>query len=1594
MKVVIQVLELLCLICCLSCLSGQFVGSDSVDTLHTGWTITPEEKSALKDFYDRLNGTFWDWDKVLDVTRRWNFATDPCTNNWYGVGCKHEILDASEQFLTVHSLNLTDFGLNGVIPSSISKLPSLEVLLLDDNNIRGSLEALEMLPNITTVSLFNNSVNGSLPAFKRSLNLSFLNLGSNNLSRTIPADLLMNPSLKNLNLESNRLNGSIPLIHGVNLMTLSLSDNYLDGLLPQTLNLPLLEYLDLSSNNFSGSIPNYDNLPSLKHLDISENKVTGSLPVLVNLINLEFFHAKMNSLSGSLPVFALTNLSEFDVSFHKITGSLPSFEQLPSLQVLDISRNQFVGSIPFTHFDSNPLLYSLGLIVNGFTGKMEFVTRIPHLQYMWTSENKFTGTIPDISHLQDLAQIYWQDNLLTGTIPESLCQLKNLVSVNNGWNYHTGTIPSCFSYESLPSLQVFDLAHAGLHGTIPTGLLVNPMIVSLGFDQNFLTGKIDALNCPELLVFNVQENHFEGPLPDFPARLLILSLASNYFTGTIKTPEETSSLLALDLSSNHLEGSMNECFFKIPDLNIIALANNSFSGILESVANLKDLQLIAIGDNSFSGDISKVLSPALSKLSYVDLSNNRFFGYLPNEWFAGSSDHLLTLVLTKNCLSVKEVPSVVCQAKNLVHLIMDGLSSADSCQNELFPHYIKSTYTISNTLRHSLPGCLFELPALKTLHLAGNGLIGTLPSDINISSSLKDLVLSHNQVKGSIPYSFQSHPWNTLDLSYNKLNGGLSEHFLPMQNNNESNIFLQINRLSGDLTGTAHKINAVNVAEGNSFSCQSNVPSQDPESDAFAGTCGSIETENALIIFYVVFTVFVISACCISFFKLYQRGVSNIVNIVDTNFTYYITSLKKVLFQALLTLRGKSVPELEAFCVKANLYHSCYYEILSTITFITSIIVFALGFLFVSMLIYAVAFVGYRTHSHGYVWDISFAHLSGWFPSLFMGFLVVLLFAYLSWLFGIKSQSLTKEKQPGSISLTDTVLKKFKFFFIGAILSIINFTIVAIVNVYYIFSIINNPHNRGLVQLGLSLFKMFWTYGVVLGVFLGVIRWHNRTNDKEGRTSPIERQIHLSKSGISLVSGILFLNIILIPILCEMIIDPNCFLYAIISPSEIQSKFSGLVSVMVVLFGGTVDEGWYTIDLVQQRSFSFIPPFNYSYQCSSSLLSSFVPPFIYSYLLSILMLVLLKLIQLGLKMNNSTPKWIPLVLLKFIPILPKQLCYEIEKRLLLVDVKNESSKQSDDHLFYLIEFNLSSLLGKKENERPSESEINNNTSSFGRDQFVLIVLNDFCVLFTFGIAFPLLGIVILLKLVVYVYFHGHLLLSLWEELNDHPNTLTFAANEGVKGMESTKTVAAVVNDDDGLELMESDHSECNRSTSFIDIEEGGQKEFDVRSQLPDEQDTMQLPVSGTDANNTSFLVDTQLKRLKEKYRLALIQDCTSLMDCLLFSFRSLPVRAALFLSFFLFDIIGDHSGFSIAVGVVPAFTGFIFLLELSFNRTKSFNMKSAAAVPYSVIEEKNVQEGDDDNSFALDNLEPESAIVQTASIDINDHENQTTISRM
>ena len=130
--------------------------------------------------------------------------------------------------------------LNGIIPPALSKLTSLEGLILTGNHQFRRLSG-EIPPEL-----------GSLT------NLWRLHLSSNQLTGSIPPELGMLTNLRELNLGRNELSGSIP---------------------PQLGNLSSLETLWIGNNRLTGPIPpELKGLTSLRSLDISGNRRFGCIP--------------------------------------------------------------------------------------------------------------------------------------------------------------------------------------------------------------------------------------------------------------------------------------------------------------------------------------------------------------------------------------------------------------------------------------------------------------------------------------------------------------------------------------------------------------------------------------------------------------------------------------------------------------------------------------------------------------------------------------------------------------------------------------------------------------------------------------------------------------------------------------------------------------------------------------------------------------------------------------------------------------------------------------------------------------------------------------------------------------------------------------------------------------------------------------------------------------------------------------------------------------------------------------------------------------------------------------------------------------------
>ena len=88
--------------------------------LRSDTKLCPPERNVLHGFYVSAKGTEWTESENWAVSQN-----DHCL--WHGVTCKDD---------AVTELNLPNNGLSGRLLSSISKLRSMEVLALNDNDMK------------------------------------------------------------------------------------------------------------------------------------------------------------------------------------------------------------------------------------------------------------------------------------------------------------------------------------------------------------------------------------------------------------------------------------------------------------------------------------------------------------------------------------------------------------------------------------------------------------------------------------------------------------------------------------------------------------------------------------------------------------------------------------------------------------------------------------------------------------------------------------------------------------------------------------------------------------------------------------------------------------------------------------------------------------------------------------------------------------------------------------------------------------------------------------------------------------------------------------------------------------------------------------------------------------------------------------------------------------------------------------------------------------------------------------------------------------------------------------------------------------------
>ncbi|KAK6118261.1 hypothetical protein DH2020_048047 [Rehmannia glutinosa] len=381
------------------------------------------------------------------------------------------------KYLTV--LNLRRNNLTGRVPNSLWEgLENLNFLDLSENSLEGEIPAsLFVLPSLKVLYLSNNNFYGSIGDSRSSSSpLEVLDLRVNNFEGPIPRFLFELQNLSSLSLSSNKFSGSIELTDFqklTNLVNLDLSYNNLSVHVREKVSLsslfPRLGTLLLASCKLR-KVPLLTNQSSLMMLDLSDNQIDGEIPNWIweagsgylRFVNLS--HNQFNRFDLRRPVY----FDLLDLSSNNFSSSLPANigNFLKPIVFLSIANNKITGTIPPSLCNPSRL-QTLDLSNNSLHGKIpSCLLQSTHIRVLNLGGNNLSGDIPDAFPIGcGLESLDFSWNVLQGNFPKSLTRCTEIEVLNLSHNVLSGRIPA--SIGNIQKLESLDLSFNGLSGEIP-----------------------------------------------------------------------------------------------------------------------------------------------------------------------------------------------------------------------------------------------------------------------------------------------------------------------------------------------------------------------------------------------------------------------------------------------------------------------------------------------------------------------------------------------------------------------------------------------------------------------------------------------------------------------------------------------------------------------------------------------------------------------------------------------------------------------------------------------------------------------------------------------------------------------------------------------------------------------------------------------------------------------------------------------------------------------------------------------------------------------------------------------------------------------
>jgi Leucine-rich repeat (LRR) protein len=1271
-----------------------------------------------------------------------------------------------------------DNALSGSFPSFVTQLSRLKVLDIANNNFKSVLpiSGWENLSELEYFNVYANQLYGQIPAgiFTELTSLFELALAENFFSHTLPSSGFQGYSqIANVIVYSNLLTGIL--------------SNWL-------FSPPSLAFLEFDNNGFHGTIPDvFSNSSQLVGLVGDYNFLTGSIPSSTNNLGLlQQLTLSFNELGGTLSHNFVYNRDLVEVNFQTnyIAGSIPhNIGNWTSLCLINLGVNHFNGTIPSTVLNGGNL-DTVNLYVNHLEGKIEDWSfgAVPLAIEIALYDNLLTGSIPEsIGGAAMLNSLLLFENFFTGTMPKALSNMSEMYQFSVAHNTLHGNVSYFLS--NMKAVTQMDLSHNCFSGELQIKPCLSPSdkVEVLNICCNQLTGTIpdNMYNQTELHLLFINSNYLHGTLTsDFQAlsSMQYMNFSSNFFEGfpdTFINPQGVYGYI--DIASNYFSGSINNAFNQLRYLYALVVASNFFTGSINSILNPSlqpNVLKLDVSGNSLSGHIPGLLFQ-MPQFQSLIADTNCFTGSIPVE--ICSANNLSSLVLDGLHASIFCNRKLFPWQKGTLIYTLGAGTNVPGIPECLFNLPNLHLFHISgNGIQGKLNGRLQIGSAMKILDLSHNSLSGTIPAAI-FSHSFQSLDLSFNQFNGTISknivvpmLSNASGTNNTADTSLrllvNRLSGDIPASLLGLKNINilEGNMFT----CNGD---------------------ESLLPLHDPKRSSYECGSDSTNSVLIAWVASVLGVVLIVTIIIRYYFATswtnFRRHVDDTISFsaspivndlllqdvvarqstggdeeLRTSFSYvdvlnpmsrsdstdlpstsasggihfssshYISSSRSTI-SSLSTLVLSSLPQsVQDISSKTTITNHLHMFCLEN-RFLRKFLLMVSAYVCIVLLIlYSSLKTDFGTFTHQYIWNVSFTFLKGVPPTvtimMFVFILVVLMHAVVNSHVFLKKLTRRFVKLIGNAdsTLNTTDLKNWKVRYL--LLSIVfatNCIVVLVVNGVYVFAVsLSYPRNElQFISFMVSVFKLVWGNFVVLGIVEKLT---------VNLLSPTRHSLFLVILAI--------LNNIVSPYAAEAFISPNCFEYALSAAPIFSSTISAdscflfspeeFIQNATIVCNKNVERVSLLINAVANsaETVSFNPPFSYSYQCSSILITVFGNVFIVRYLLSGIvqpvLVMMLKQMQLyylqkygvGSRSFGNVTRLLPVLWRPISPTSIQTTQQSVEQVLDLFQLTNDA-----------IFFNLNKRLTI-------------------RKTFTVRMISDLTVLLTFGLLFPPLAVVLTFSMIV------------------------------------------------------------------------------------------------------------------------------------------------------------------------------------------------------------------------------------------------------